>query len=317
MRRYLPFLISVILIFVLVGYAPWDKVGHILSDFDLGTILILLGLSLVYYFLKTLRFWLLLQAMGVKASPRLVALSYISAQPVSLLPAGEIYRSHALKKYAGVPFEKSIGQFTTQGVLEGAAMAFLMVISALALGTLRLAAIALALIVLFIALGINRGYITDVGKWLNRLPFVELTEAKIENFSRRNQAVLTRQWLPVLFGLSVLIELTGAAIAYASVAGIGGHINVFQAVLVYAIPIIVGFISLLPGGFGISEQSAVGVLLLSNITVATAVAATLIMRVTIVGLGVLYGLIALVIGVYHQKTFKQLKLSLQNAVKNR
>jgi uncharacterized membrane protein YbhN (UPF0104 family) len=99
-----------------------------------------------------------------------------------------------------------------------------------------------------------------------------------------------------MYGLSVLTEIIGAAIAYTSIHGLGGHINVWQAGLMYVIPIIVGFISLLPGGIGLSEQSSVGVLLLSHVTTAVAVAGTLVMRATIVGLGVIYGVIALIIG---------------------
>jgi uncharacterized membrane protein YbhN (UPF0104 family) len=93
LKRVLPFIISLLLVGVLAGYAPWGEVGHIFADFDAGTIVGLVGLSLVYYALKTVRFWYLLQAMGINQPFKLVALSYMSAQPVTLLPAGELYRS--------------------------------------------------------------------------------------------------------------------------------------------------------------------------------------------------------------------------------
>ncbi len=292
----MPFVISVMLIVLLISYAPWREIGGILTDFDAGTIVILVLLSTAYYALKTIRFWYLLQAMNIQQPLKLVGMSYLSAQPVSLLPAGEIYRSHALRRYTGVPFERSLPQFTMQGVLEGSAMAVLLLISALALGTLRLPALILAALVLVITIAISRGYIANTTRLVNRLPFLSLSEHSIESFSKRHEAVLTWRWLPFLFGLSLLVELVGAAIAYVSVAGIGGHINGYQAALFYVIPVIVGFVSLLPGGLGLSEQSAVGVLLLSKATTAQAVAATLIMRVTIVGLGVVYGTVALLAG---------------------
>jgi uncharacterized protein (TIRG00374 family) len=295
LRRYIPFAISLVLLAILVSYAPWTKVGGILNDFDLSTILILLGLSLAYYFLKTVRFWYLIQAIGINQPFKIVALSYLSAQPISLLPAGEIYRSEELKRQAGVPLETSLPQFTMQGLLEGTAMTLLMVISALALNTLRFVAIGLALLVLVATIGISRGYVKNVTRLANKLPFIDLSETSIRKFSKRHQRVLTWHWLPFLYGLSILIELVGTAIAYVSVKGLGGDINFFEAVLFYTIPIIVGFVSLIPGGFGISEQTAVGVLLLANVSVAQAVSSTIIMRFTIVGLGVLYGCIALVI----------------------
>lgn len=295
-RRVLPFVISLLLIIVLITYAPWGKVLTALRQFNDPIVVLLLVLSVCYYYLKCLRFWLLLNAMGVIWPFRVVALSYLSAQPISLLPAGEVYRSHALQRYAGVPVAESLPQFTMQGVLEGAAMSTLMLISALALGTLRLPALIIAAIVLAAVIAISRGQVANVSRLLNKLPFLNASEQGIKQFNAQHKAVLTWRWLPTLYGISLVIELCGTAIAYASVAGLGGHINAYQAALLYIIPIIVGFVSLLPGGFGLSEQSAVGVLLLSHTPIATAVAATLIMRVTIVGLGVAYGLAAGALG---------------------
>jgi uncharacterized protein (TIRG00374 family) len=295
-KKYGPILISILLILVLVSYAPWSKVGNIFSRFHPITIIILVALSLIYYFLKSLRFWYLMEAIGINKPFPLVTLSYISAQPVSLLPAGEIYRSRQLQRYAGVPLKKSLPQFAIQGILEGAGMATLMIISALAIGKLRVAALALAVIVIFLTVAISRGYIVNAGHLLNHLPFLNINERSIKSFSERHKTVLTWHWMPFLYALSLLIEIAGSAIAYTAAVGLGAHINIYQAALFYIIPVIIGFISLLPGGIGLSEQGAVGVLLLSKVSVAQAVASTLIMRSTIVGLGVLYGCIALFIG---------------------
>src|SRR5438270_580202 len=78
-------------------------------------------------------------------------------------------------------------------------------------------------------------------------------------------------------------------------------VNTRAAAFLYIIPVIVGFLSFLPGGVGLSEQSAVGVLLLSDATVAVAVAATLVMRIAIVALGFLYGLLAGFVAETHLK----------------
>ena len=292
-RHYLPFLVGAAFLIVLISYAPWTKVGHILADLDVGTVLLLIGLSLVYYCLKTIRFWYIIQAIGIHRPFKLVAISYLGAQPVSLLPAGEIFRSKELKRNADVPLEVSLPQFTLQGLFEGSAMALLMVISALALNTLRFVAIGLAVAVLLATIGISRGYVKNAIRLANRLPFVNLTEKSIRKFSKRHEKVLTWHWLPFLYGFSILIELVGTAIAYVAVKGLGGDINFYEAVLFYSIPIIAGFVSFIPGGLGVSEQSAVGVLLLSNISVAAAVSSTIVMRFTIEVLGVVYGLLAL------------------------
>lgn len=289
LRQIVPFIISFLLIVALVSYTPFGKVGEAYNRFNDSYIYLLIGLSMLYYLLKTVRFWYLLQAMGIHKPFKPVALSYMSAQPVSLLPGGEIYRSHALKHYTDVEIKDSLAQFTMQGFLEGLAMAVLAIISALALHTLRIPMLMLAAFVLFVTIVISRGYVKNVGDLLNKLPFINIASDTLMKLDDKQRAVLTRQWLPLLFGISIITELTGAAIAYVAVLGVGAHIDIYQAILLYVIPVVAGFISLLPGGVGISEQSAVGVLLLSHISVGDAIAATLVMRLAIVGLGVVYG----------------------------
>jgi uncharacterized protein (TIRG00374 family) len=288
-RKYASYVISVILVAILLSYVPLSEIRQAFSNFNPHYVLVLLVLSVGYYGLKTVRFWFLLQAIGIVKSYKLVALSYMSAQPVSLLPGGEIYRSHSLRKYTGVPVKDSLAQFTMQGFLEGAAMASLAVISALALHTLRVPMLILAGLILMVTIAIGRGYIKNAGALVNKIPYINVAAETYEHLDERQKAVVSLHWLPLLYGLSILIEVCGASIAYIAVLGIGAHIDSYQAVLLYVIPVIAGFASFLPGGLGVSEQSAVGVLLLSHINVADAIAATIIMRTTIVGLGVLYG----------------------------
>jgi uncharacterized protein (TIRG00374 family) len=296
LRTWLPVLISLLLLGVLVSIAPWHEILRVLSDFDLGTIILLILLSIAYYGFKSIRFNLILRSMGINKDVKLVYLSYMSAQPISLLPAGEIYRSHSLRKYTGVPVNRSIGQFTVQGILEGSAMASVLLISALALGELRVWALVFSLLLVAIVGLIRAGYLAPTFKQLNRIPFINVSDKNIELFSRSNREALSRERLPLLLIMSIIIELTGTAIAYIAAVSLGGNINFFQAAFVYTVPIIIGFISFLPGGIGLSEQGSVAVLLLSGSSVAIAVAATLVMRVTIVGLGIIYGLLAMLMG---------------------
>lgn len=295
-RKYFPLLVSAALIIVLIGYAPWRDVGDIIEDISVSGVIVLVLLSLVYYALKTLRFWYLLKAMDIHKPFWVVSLSYLSAQPVSILPGGELYRSRALEQHTGVPLRRSVGQFTMQGILEGTAMVTLAIIAALFLGKLRVPFIALGFLLVISIVLINRGGVAKAGRILNRLPFLNLHDQDLEAISNHHQAVLRWQWFLWLYALSIAIELVGSAIALASVASIGAHIDIYQAILVYVIPVIVGFVSFLPAGLGISEQSAVGIMLLSNMRIATAVTATLLMRLAIVGLGMVYGGIALIFG---------------------
>lgn len=291
------------LIILLISYAPLHKIRIALQSFNDWDFPFLIGLSVAYYGLKVVRFWYLMQSIGIHKPFKLVLVSYLSSQPISLIPGGEIYRSHALKRYTGVPVKKSVAQFTLQGFLEALSLTGIAVVSAVVIGSFRIPFIVLAILLAIGVLAIRDGHVATISAQLNRLPFMEMGGSTIEQFSKKHQEALSRRWLPLLFGLSLAADLVGVVIAYVAVTGVGGQISVFQAGLLYVIPIVVGFLSFLPGGLGVSEQSAVGVLLLSDVSVGQAVAATLIMRVAIVGSGVFYGVLAQLAGrVYESKT---------------
>lgn len=296
LRRWIPILVSVGLLIVMASYTPWGRVGTALQLLPLRSIVLLILLSLLYYSLKVVRFWYMLQALRINQPFRLVVLSYLSAQPVSLLPAGEIYRTRTLQRHTGVPMRHSLPTFTMQGLFEGIGMATVGIISALAIGELRIPTLALAVVVLGSIVAVQAGYLGHFLRAVNRLPFISISRQYMKRFSHDNQIMLSRQWFPLLFALSVTTEAIGGLVAFVATHGLGSHINIFQAMLIYIVPMVAGFVSLLPGGFGVSEQSTIGLLVLADANVAIAVASTLVIRVTIIGSGLVYGVVAMALG---------------------
>lgn len=289
LKRLIPIAVSIILIAILIGYAPWPEVWKAMQKLSLASIGLLILFSISYYTLKTIRFQLMLKAMEIRKPIKEVALSYMAAQPVSLLPAGELYRSRTLEQRTGVPMKESAPQFTMQGLLEGAGIAIVGVIATLGIGKLRVPMIILMVAVIAGFIVVRKANLVVLRKYINSIPFVNVSRARLKKFAEGNRNILFGPQLPWLILLSVFIELVGAAAAYVAVTGLGGDIGPFEAIIVYIVPLLVSFVSFLPGGIGASEQSAVGILVLSGLSVAIAVGATLIMRATIVGSGVLYG----------------------------
>jgi uncharacterized protein (TIRG00374 family) len=285
-----------VLLFIIVRLAPWPDVWKTLKTVQPQTLGLLLVLSLAYYATKVLRFWLMLRILKVDEPLGVTGFVYMAAQPVSLLPGGELYRAKALETYRGIPMSQTTPTFTAQGLFEGLAVALVGLLSAMTLGIQRVPTIILMVVVIIGIIGVRLGYLAPVLKFLNRkLPFLHFNSGRLQRFSRQNQALFRSRQLWRLGGLSIACELIGATIAYVSVIGVGGDISPLQAVLVYVIPLVVSFASFLPGGFGASEQSGIGLLLLLGQSGGVAVAATLLMRITIVAMGVVYGLIAMAV----------------------
>jgi uncharacterized membrane protein YbhN (UPF0104 family) len=294
LRAALPFVISLALLTIILKLAPWEQVFDTLGEVNFSSLVLLFCLSLCYYLAKISRFWYMLRVLKVPLRFVETGKLYLAAQPVSLLPGGEIYRSRIIKLYENVEMERTLPTFATQGLLEGLALATVALLASLTLGIGRFAALMLLVVALVGIGGVRRGYLKNVIGWFNRIPMINLSAQRLQRFSSSSQNLLIGRVLSGLFGLSLLAEIIGVAIVYTSVHGVGGHLTVAQAALLYVIPIIVGFISFLPGGFGASEQVAIGTLLVMGEGAAVAVAATLLMRFWIVISGLLYGLVAFV-----------------------
>lgn len=292
-RRFVPVVICVLLLIVLAGYAPWKEVGKALAALHPRTYAYLFVLSITYYAIKAVRFWMMLRTLEIYQPPGVSILSYMVAQPVTLLPAGEIYRCKVLERETGVPMRDSLPTFTMQGLLEGAAMTAVGVIGAMAVGELRLPIIGITIAFIFVLLGVQRGYMEHFLAFFNKLPYINIGRARLKKFSRGNQAMLSSRTFPALLVISIVIELLGAAIAYVSVVGLGGQLSLFESILTYVIPLILSFVSFIPGGLGVSEQGTIGIILLAGNPLTTAVAATLVIRVALVGSGLTYGVLAM------------------------
>lgn len=292
LKRLIPFIVSAFLMFIIVGLAPWSEVWRILSGLQIATIAILVTLSLSYYLAKAYRFWYMLQIINIKEPLWPVVLVYLSAQPITLLPGGELYRTKALQRYRGVRMSRSVATFTTQGIFEGLGLAAVGLTAAIMLGIGELLAFLLLAVVTVAILGIRRGYLEPISRWINKLPFFNISRQRLKSFSERNQAMFRGTDFIRLAALSLSVELIGVLIALVSVNGLGGDINLLQAALVYIVPVIVAFVSFLPGGFGASEQSAIGLLILMGQGGGLAVAATILLRAFVVGSGLVYSAVA-------------------------
>lgn len=247
---------------------------------------------MAYYLLKAWRFWYMLRVIGIQQPLWPVVTIYLSAQPITLLPAGELYRMKALERRRGVPMKSSLPTFTAQGLFEGLGMAVVGFAAALTLHIGRAPALILIALVVVGIIGVRMGYLEPFVRQFNRLPFINLSKQRIRTFSNQNQALFDGRAFSALTAMSLAIELVGVGIALTSVESLGGDLNFFQAALVYIIPVIVGFISFLPGGFGASEQVSIATLIVMDQPNALAVAATILMRAFIVGTGLVYSAVA-------------------------
>lgn len=293
LKRYGPLAIGVGLLGYIVGSTPWPEVARSLSEIGIWSALALLGLSVTYFTAKSTRFWYMLRPIGVGQPLGVVVMVYMAAQPASLLPAGELFRNRTLERYTGVPMSKSSPTFLMQGASEGLVICALAIVAGLTSGGVALlitSAVGVVLVALLLLLANPRlaRSNTFVGA-LNAIPFVALRKRSLQEFNRQNRALLAPRSFSIILGLTLVAELAGVAIIALAVTQLGASISFAAAVIAYGLPVIVSFLSFLPGGIGAADQTSISTLRAAGVEQGQAVAATIVSRFSIVVFGVLVG----------------------------
>ncbi len=295
LKKYIPLIIGLAILVSIAFLAPWGKVIPLVTDIKTSALFAMLALSLSYYAAKSYRFWVMLRLLGIRKPLARVSLIYMAAQPVSILPAGELYRTVLLEKELDVPIRTSASTVTLQGLVEAVVLLAFSLAGAFMLGKDRGALLAVAVIVALLIASLQQGWLDGGHKLLNKLPFVQINKRKYDRFVDDHQKLLTGKTLAIVVGLSLLPVMCGIGIFYIAAHAVGANISLSGASIGYCLPVVLSGISFLPGGVGASEGGTIGILKLINVATAATFAITLLIRIFTLGAGMLYGLIALLL----------------------
>jgi uncharacterized membrane protein YbhN (UPF0104 family) len=260
-----------------------------------ATILVCLALSLVNYLLRGLRWVVLGRAFGIVAPAASQLLYFFAGFALTVTPGkvGEVVRLWLLHRYHGVPYTRSMPLLAGDRVLDMVAICLLALAGAALTSQYLLvtAVLTLGCVVLLIALSHAR-LLLRLLDWaegrIRRAPglFTRAREVCVALPAIGRPAVLLPSlllsllgWLAECLVLLLVLHALGAAL------GLGG------SMLVFCLAAVAGAVSLLPGGLGAADLSLLGLLRLVGVPEASAIVATILVRLATlwfaVGLGVL------------------------------
>jgi uncharacterized protein (TIRG00374 family) len=290
--KYVPLVIGLIILIVIGLIAPWGQIGELIEKVPLQTFLLLIGLSAVYDLSKAVRFWYILRLLDIKQPLVPVTLLYLSGQPFSLLPAGELYRTVLLKKHLKVSMSKSSPSVTIQGLVEAIVLITFSIVGAFLIGRNQVIVAVVGVLMLLLILALQRGWLSKMYVILDKLPFLSISNAKYRKFLVSHQQLLSPKALTSLVAFSLLPVLSGVAILFLSSRAVGFDISFIQSIIGYSLPVIISGLSFLPGGLGVSEGGTIGMVQLFGASAAVAVAITLMLRIFTLAAGLVYSVIA-------------------------
>jgi uncharacterized protein (TIRG00374 family) len=258
---------------------------------------VLLALSAVNYALRTLRWLLFSRTLHLGVPPAANALYYVAGFAMTTTPGkvGEALRLWLLNRCHGCRYENTAALLVADRLSDAVAIS---AVVAITVGWFAhyawLAGISVAIVAAIAGLALRPvlllGAIDLLFGRLRRWPRL---------FVRARRAVRALQRLahPRVFGAALLLGTLGWCAEAASFAlllhALHVALNPMAAAFVFAFGMMVGAISVLPGGLGSTEATMVGLLATQNVAFATALVATAIVRLTTLWFAVGLGMVAL------------------------
>lgn len=290
--------LGIVVIFGLLIYSDFADVAQALSQFRWQYLPLILGLALLNYGLRFIKWHVYLGKVGVTGLARMDSL-YIfgSGLAMAITPGkvGEWLKSYLLNQSHGTPIGRSAPVIIAERVTDMLAMVLLTLGGVIAFGGgWQVMAIALALTVGVIALARNRGLALKVLSLLSKPRFLSKWVGSVEQFYE-SAYVLAGTWNVVWATLLSVASWFGECLAlYLVMLGLGiegSWMTLLAITFINAVSSLAGALLMLPGGLGATEGGITGLSqVLLGVAKGPAGAATLIFRLCTLWFAVALGI---------------------------
>ena len=295
-------LLALLVYIGLIIYGDWRQLSALLADFPWRWLPPTLGLTLVNFSVRLLKWhWylrLIRTPISFGQSARIYGISFLMMMTPGKV--GEFVRAFMVRNVSGAPFSVVAPVVLAERMTDGLAMILLAGLGLLAIdeGSMRLAAAAALLVIAGIIIAIQ---IRPLALWClalgHRLPLINRFADKLAAFYESSYFLLQPKYLltSVLIGL---VSWTSQGLGfYLVLLGFGvdaGVDTMLTAVSAFNMSTVVGAVVATPGGLGGVESSLAALSIqLLDLSRPAAAAAALVIRFATLWFGVAIGLVSL------------------------
>lgn len=305
LRRAAVGLIFAILVFtVLTLVGDIGELRDVLGRFDWRWAPLIVALTVWNYAGRYLKWEMYLDALGVPRIPRWVNIRiFLSGFAMSITPGkvGEVIKAFQVQRLTGTPVERTAAAVAAERGTDGLAMLVLASVGATQFSYGRPFVALIAFLALAAILVLQRpALLHALVARLEGFPVAGRVAGRAEHFITSSSMLMRPRLL--FRGTTVgIVSWSGECVAFLLILialGIDASWSLLLiATFVLAVSSLAGGISMLPGGLGVADASVAGMLLAlvdqPDMTRATAVAATLLVRFATLWFAVLLGFVAL------------------------
>ncbi len=290
-------MLSALVYAALAALTDTQSIAASLRGFPLSTLAWMFALTLGCYLLRAARWWYLMRFIGHPMSGRDAVYTQLSGMTMTVTPGkvGEVLKAYLAREFAGLPMASGVAVVFCERLADLIAV---IALSAGAISVLGSSLPALVIIAVAVAGGTallnSKRFHAIALRAAERQPWLRTHHGSAAVVSGTVRTMLAPRPLVTSTVISVVAwSLEGVAFALCIRAlGFDG-LSVAAAVAVYAISTILGALTFLPGGIGLTEASMAGLLIAAGMSGADASAATLLIRVVTMWFGVALGWVVL------------------------
>jgi uncharacterized protein (TIRG00374 family) len=277
-------------------WSGWEEVIGGVSQVGAAGILAALAMSLANYGLRFARWQMYLAALGCRVPLLASARIYLAGFALTTTPAkaGEAIRSIFLKRW-GVGYATSVAAFVSERLSDLVAVVLLTFLGLTLYPAARPLVVFGAAVVLLLLVLLSQE--RAMKRWRERM---RDGEGRIRHLLHHFLRALlearrchTLQLVLVATILSVTAWSAEAVALHWIVQWLGSGLPLAFTVFVYAVSMLAGALSFLPGGLGGTEAVMIGLLMWKGVPAPQAVTATVLIRLATLWFAVGLGLIAL------------------------
>ena len=300
-----------LLVLFLIGVAGvaaatgWEETWAQLSKLTLWQVAALLGLSLVNYLSRSLRWHVFGRSLGLRLSLPTSLAHFFGGFAMSITPArvGELVRIRWIARVTGARPEEISPLPLVDRAFDLAGMGLLLAVgvalsSAGSLGAVLVAALAITASIIATRPGLLSPVVTGLWKTIGRWPRVF---ARLRRAAQSIAVFSTPATGLSGLTLSILGWLAECYALYVLLIWMGAPIDLSTAVVIFIFSTLAGGLTGAPGGLGGAEAAMVFLLGMNGVPIEVALPATAVIRLTTLWFAILLGLIAFPIAEQHSK----------------
>jgi uncharacterized protein (TIRG00374 family) len=290
-------------------YIDFNLLIESFKKFNLVLLPVLLLLSLMNYFARFYKWDYYLSILKINLSKKDSLLIFMSGLLMSVTPGkiGELLKAYLVKTVNKTPASVTAPIIFAERATDFLSLTILALVGAYIYDYGRNAALIITIIILIgIFILTNRRVFDSLMMVLSKIKFVHKRIKSIEQLYHSTYTLLKLKPLLIAVGISVLswgFECFGY---YLVINNFVNTIGVSWSFFSYSFSTIVGAVSMLPGGLGVTEGSFLLMLTSKGLSASDAAATTFITRVVTLWFAVLVGIVAVF---FFQKKFGKINFS--------